>query len=291
MIGYAGRLLLTLLALGLLAGPVAAQPTVSSTDVGRLQETVEQIDRDLETLRARDSATARQLESELDELRDEVAYLRVSLRRDRTVSRSEYSDLRDRLDRLRTRAGGSATTSSARPSTTTQTGGLRDHEVPVGTELDVRLQSSIDSGTAMVEDRFEATTVVDLLQDNEVLIPAGASVRGVVTAVQPAGRVERKASMSVRFDQITFKGRTYPLRATLTEAIEGEGIRGEAGRVGAGAAVGGVIGGILGGIRGALAGILIGGGGTVVATEGEDVVLKPGTILRMRFDSPLNVAK
>lgn len=45
------------------------------------------------------------------------------------------------------------------------------------------------------------------------------------------------------------------------------------------------------GIRGALAGILIGGGGTVIATEGNDVELKPGTVLRMRFDSALNVAR
>ena len=37
-----------------------------------------------------------------------------------------------------------------------------------------------------------------------------------------------------------------------------------------------MIGGILGGVKGALAGILIGGGGTVVATEGKDVELPAG---------------
>lgn len=294
MIGHARRLLMTLLTLGVLASPAMAQSAVSTNDVQRLQDTVNEIGRDLETLQGRDSNAARQLQLELDELRDEVAYLRVTMRRERTVTRDEYADVRDRLDRLRTRASGGRAAQSVGQTTrqSGQAGGtLRDREVPVGTELDVRLQTTINSGTAMVEDRFEATTLVDLLQDNDVLIPAGATVRGVITAVQAAGRVERKASLSLSFDQITFGGRTYPLRATMTEAIEGEGLRGEAGRVGTGAAVGGVIGGILGGIRGALAGILIGGGGTVIATEGEDVVLKPGTVLRMRFDSALNVAR
>ena len=52
-------------------------------------------------------------------------------------------------------------------------------------------------------------------------------------------------------------------------------------KIGAGSAVGAIIGGILGGAKGALLGVLIGGGGTIVATEGKDVTLPPGTILRV----------
>jgi hypothetical protein len=95
--------------------------------------------------------------------------------------------------------------------------------------------------------------------------------------------------MTVSFDQITIDGRSYPIRGTVTQAIEGEGIRGEAGRTAAGAGVGAIIGGILGGFRGALAGILIGGGGTIAATEGKEVELPQGSILRVRLDSPLLV--
>ena len=65
----------------------------------------------------------------------------------------------------------------------------------------------------------------------------------------------------------------------MTQAIEGEGIRGEAGRTAAGAGVGAIIGGILGGFKGALAGILIGGGGTIAATEGKEVELPQGSVL------------
>ena len=55
--------------------------------------------------------------------------------------------------------------------------------------------------------------------------------------------------------------------------------------------MGAIIGGILGGFKGALAGILIGGGGTIAATEGSDVDLPPGTVLRVRMDAPLDVAQ
>ena len=84
-------------------------------------------------------------------------------------------------------------------------------------------------------------------------------------------------------------GREYPLRATVTQAIEGSGIKGEAGRVGAGAGVGAIIGGILGGVKGALAGLAIGGGGVLVATEGKDVKVPQGSILRVRVDSPIQI--
>jgi hypothetical protein len=53
--------------------------------------------------------------------------------------------------------------------------------------------------------------------------------------------------------------------------------------------VGGIIGGILGGFKGAMAGVLIGGGGTIAATEGREIDLPQGTVLRVRFDSPIQV--
>jgi hypothetical protein len=114
-------------------------------------------------------------------------------------------------------------------------------------------------------------------------------MRGVVTAVEPATRTNRTARMTVSFDQVTVGGRAYPLRATVTQALEGEGIRGEAGRLGAGAGVGAIVGGLLGGVKGALAGVLIGGGGTLAATEGEELRLAQGTILRVRIESAVRV--
>jgi hypothetical protein len=188
------------------------------------------------------------------------------------------------------RAAAPATSSTApapatRPAQTTS----RTGEVPVGTELDVRLQTALNSGTAMAEDRFEATTLVDVVQDGRTVIPAGSVMRGVVTTVEPATRTNRTARMTVSFDQVTVGTRAYPMRGTVTQAIEGEGIRGELPRAGAGAGVGAVIGGLLGGVKGAIAGILIGGGGAIAATEGKEVELPAGSVLRVRIDAPLQI--
>jgi hypothetical protein len=75
----------------------------------------------------------------------------------------------------------------------------------------------------------------------------------------------------------------------VQQALESEGIRGEIGKIGAGAGVGAVLGAILGGVKGAAIGILIGGGGVTAATDGEDVHLAAGTILRVKLDAPLSV--
>src|SRR5689334_21828799 len=83
-----------------------------------------------------------------------------------------------------------------------------------------RLQSPLSSRTSLVEDRFEAMTFVDLGNDNCVLVPAGSGLRGTVTSVNKAGRIDRKGSLTVVFDQLTVRGRTYPMRATVTQALE-----------------------------------------------------------------------
>jgi hypothetical protein len=294
----------TAAAMALIAGltaPAGAQGRITEADVQRLQDNVYLAERDVNLLRPRDAARASQLQGELDELGDEVIYLRVKLRKERTLARSEFSDVESRIDGVRSRARGTtavttpapapasapapAPTATPAPPPPARTSTAR--EIPVGTELDVRLSNTLHSGTAKVEDRFEATTLVDLVLDGRTLVPAGAVMRGVVSAVEPGTRTNRTARMTVSFDQLTFGGRTYPMRGTVTQAIEGEGIRGEAGRAGVGAGVGAIIGGILGGFKGAIAGILIGGGGTIAATEGKEVELPQGSVLRVRVDSPV----
>jgi hypothetical protein len=161
--------------------------------------------------------------------------------------------------------------------------------IPVGQELDVRLQSSLSSETATVEQRFEATTLVDLMQNGRVLVPAGSIVRGVVSGVERPGRIERSGKLTLSFDQIVVRGREIPIRATATQVFQSGGIREEAGTIGAGAGLGGIVGGILGGVQGALIGAAIGAGGVIAATEGKDVHLPAGTMVRIRFDTPVKV--
>ena len=301
---------------------VASEQTVTATDIQRLQDQVYDAGNEISRLRARDQATADRLQAQLDDARDEVIYLRVKMRKQGSISGDEYQDVRRQIDSIRgeTRAdaregdaarpgdghppgearqgnstwsnGGSGNNgvyeNDGRPAGTTgQVQQARHNEVPAGTELDVRLERALNSGTIQVEDRFTATTMADLYQGSEVLVPAGSTLRGVVSSVTKASRTERKGAMTVAFDQISVNDRTYPIHGTVTQALESEGIRGEAGKIGAGAGVGAILGGILGGAKGALLGILIGGGGTIAATEGKDVDLPAGSILRVRMEQPL----
>ena len=297
-----------------LAVPAAAQ-SVTTADIQRLQDQVYEASRDISRSGGNTDAMAR-MQSELDDLRDEVVYLKVKLRKEGTVNRNDFNDVQRRVQDLRSRArvdtrGGDNTggwrTNSDQPPTGSRTGGTAggvsggvtgderpqgtragtgNSAIPAGQEIDVRLQAELSSDTAQVEQRFEATTVADLYRGNDVLIPAGSILRGVISSVDKASRTDRKGSLTVAFDQITIRSRNYPMRGTVTQALESEGIRGEAPRIGAGAGIGAIIGGIIGGVKGALLGVLIGGGGTIAATEGKDVTLPAGTILRVRLDTP-----
>ena len=310
--------------------PAAAQTNVSPTDIQRLQDQVYEASSDISRLRG-GSGDASRLQTELDELRDEVVYLKVKMRKEGSVSRADYADVRDRLQDLRTRArgdgrtgdttgwktnsdtGGTSTATRGGTGGVSRSGGTIDDRpsddrsrneqgtrtdqgtrggtsaIPVGQEIDVRLQGELSSDNAQVEQRFEATTVADVYRGNDVLIPAGSVLRGVISSVQKATRTDRKGSLTVAFDQISVRGRDYPMRGTVTQALESEGLKGEAARIGTGGAVGAIIGGILGGVKGAMIGVLIGGGGTIAATEGKDVTLPAGTVLRVRMDTPPNI--
>jgi hypothetical protein len=300
----------------------ASTSSVTQSDIARLQDAVSDLSLEVSRMRSSDPQGADRLQADLDDVRDEVVYLRVKLQKEGSVPRAEYTELRDKIDDLRGRtrgvsrstdgdlgtsgsSNGSATNSST--SSSTSSGSYdpvpaRDREtdrqtrrsssdsaIPVGQEIDVRLQDSLNSGRNQVEDRFIATTMVDLQVDERVVIPAGSEMRGVVSSVTSAGRVNRKGSLTVTFDEMTINGRSYPIRGTVTQALESEGVKGEAGKIGTGAGVGAIIGGILGGFKGALAGILIGGGGVIAATEGKEVDLPPGTVLRVSLDSPPNL--
>ena len=175
-------------------------------------------------------------------------------------------------------------TTAPAPAGPTEVNTTQRGAIPAGQELDVRLQTALSSETATPEQRFEALTAVDVLQDGAVLIPAGSRVRGVVTDVKRPGRIDRVGSLTLSFDQIEVRGRTYPIRAMATQVYESGGIRDEAGTAGVGAGAGAVLGGLLGGLKGAVLGAVIGAGGAIAATEGKDVNIPAGSIVRIRLD-------
>jgi hypothetical protein len=183
-----------------------------------------------------------------------------------------------------------AQVSSHAPSSPTTVNESAPGTIPAGQEMDVRLRSTLSSETATVEQRFETTTVVDLTQNGRVLVPAGSVVRGVVSDVDKAGRIDRDGSLTLSFDKLDVNGREREIRGSATQIFESKGIREEGTVAAAGAGVGGIVGGIIGGVKGAVLGAVIGAGGAIAATDGKDITLPAGSIVRVRLDSPVRVS-
>jgi hypothetical protein len=263
------------------AAVLRAQAPVTSADLTKLETTADDIAKKADGLKTSDPTLAAGITKKVADLRDEITYLKVKMRRGETVSRDEYTLLRDKLETLRI---------TAQPERVMAQPVLEPIAVvvPVGTEMDVRLQTPLNSGTAKVEQRFEATTILDLKIGNVLPIPAGTVVRGFVSSVSPAGKLDRRGNMTLSFDEILLGKSPTRFRASIEQAIDGK-MGQDITRIGAGATIGAIVGGIIGGGKGALVGVLVGSGGTMAATEGTDVSLPVGTILRIRVDEPLTV--
>ncbi|MDP2322182.1 MAG: hypothetical protein Q8O42_22930 [Acidobacteriota bacterium] len=275
--------------------------SVTAAQTGTDMATLERKVQDAQSALARVELTGNY--RELKDLEDDLAYLRVKARRGETVTARERRDLGDRLDRYIARVGGTLNNTNYdsrdnnnrqganRQSNNQQSSNQSARTIPAGSELDVRLSTALTSDTAKVEDAVEATTVVDLYRGEDLIVPAGSRLTGYVSSVERASRTDRQGKLTVQFTRLIVNGRTHDARANVTQALESGGIKSELPGIAAGSGIGAIIGGILGGTKGAIAGILIGGGGVLVATEGKDVHLPEGTVLRVRFDDAVQLAR
>ena len=168
---------------------------------------------------------------------------------------------------------------------------FREFTVPGGTKLALELESSVSSQTAKVEDPVEARLTEAVTINGTEVIPAGSRLRGVVSAVQPAGKVKGVASLAVRFSKITVRDETYTIAADFSlTAPTSKGS--DAKKVGIGAAGGAIIGAIIGGGKGAAVGMVVGGGAGaahVMLTPGKDIELPRGTAVTVTLDRDVDV--
>ncbi len=275
-------------AIGVLAA-ILLSAGVSTAQTAPDITTLERKLQDAQTVYERDRTGDTASANELRDLQDDVAYLRVKARRGETISVRERRETGQRIDAFANRV--QTGVSTRRERTREQSRGNSQRVIDSGSELDVKLQTRLYSDTAKVEDPVEATTVVDLYRGDDLIVPAGTVLTGYVSSVDRASRTDRKGSLTVQFTRMEVNGRPRDIRAHVTQVLESDGLKGEAARIGAGAGVGAIIGGILGGVKGAIAGILIGGGGVIAATEGKDVDLPVGTILRVRFEDAVTLGR
>ena len=168
----------------------------------------------------------------------------------------------------------------------------RDVTVSAGTAVPLELLTELSSETAQVETPVRARVRQDVVVDGYTAIPSGSIVTGTVTEVERPGRVQGRAHLAFRFNDVQVNGAREDLR-TNPVSFEGEATKGEdATKIGAGAGVGAVIGGILGGKKGAAKGGAIGGAagtGVVVATRGKDVTVANGTDITATLAQPTTI--
>jgi hypothetical protein len=266
---------------------LADHPTgATMADLRQLQSDVDLLDGSLAQL-SDSSPRAEEFRQREDEIRDELVWLRVQVRRHQRdesqglgASKAEVEQLRQSIVDLRNDVDRSLGTRSRRS-------GSGEISVPNGTEMTVRLDTPLSSKTARREDRVEATVAESVRVDGEIQIPAGTRVRGIVQDVVPAERPSKGGRLDLEFDQLVMpNGRRIDIRGNVASLNE-SGI--DKKRAGLGAVLGGILGGVLEGKKGALIGVLVGGGGAVVASKGDDVELPAGTVVNLRLERPVAV--
>lgn len=155
------------------------------------------------------------------------------------------------------------------------------------TVVGIRLEATVSSDTAKVEDRVTARVTRDVIVDGRTAIPAGAQLEGIVTMVDRGGRFKERARLGIHFTRLVLSEGTSARIQTDVIVREGESPTGEAtSKIGASAVVGAILGGVIGGKRGAAIGGSAGAaGGTaaVVAGGRNDAIIEEGAPLTVRL--------
>ncbi len=181
---------------------------------------------------------------------------------------------------------------------------LRPGELGEGAVIRVRLLTSLSTATSESGEPFRSRVASDVIQNGQVLIPAGSEIDGTVTAVS-AGHFAGHGSIHLRPQTVILPdGSRFHMFAQLSGAPgSGLHVRNEGtvspgsqlkkdsieygGAVGAGA----VTGAVLGGAGGALAGTIVGASVITVhlLVNHPQARLEDGTYLLFTLNEPLNL--
>jgi hypothetical protein len=167
--------------------------------------------------------------------------------------------------------------------------------VPAGTSISVRMNSTINSEKNIAGDSFTATLEAPLVVDDIVLAERGAKVEGKVVEVDRSGRVKGAARITLALTKIQLSdGQRIDLKTDAWERIAESSAKKDAAKVGIGAALGAAIGAIAGGGKGAAVGAASGAGagtGVVLATRGKAAQIDVETKIPFRLSNALTVTE
>ncbi len=165
-------------------------------------------------------------------------------------------------------------------------------DVPQGTALAMRLQTTLSTKTAQVGDRFEAGVSTPVEVNGKLAIPAGAQVSGHVILAQQPGKASGRGQLQLAYDELRFDGRSYDLGSNSQIYESKSGTTKDAALIGGGAVAGGILGAVVGGGAGAAKGAVIGGAagtGASLLTRGPQLELERGMALQLRLDQTVSV--
>ena len=105
-------------------------------------------------------------------------------------------------------------------------------QITQGTQIHLRLLSDISTGSSRNGDSFMAVTTEPIMIGNELVLPAGTRIRGIVTSISRARRfalLRGEAYMNLSFRSIEVDSRLIPVQMSVLDlsgpAEEGEGRR------------------------------------------------------------------
>lgn len=169
-----------------------------------------------------------------------------------------------------------------------------DVHVPAGTALAIRINQRISVKSAVAGDRFtgEVDAPVVSTATNNVIIPRGTHVDGVIVESHRRGHFKGRSILELRLVSMTLNGQQYALDThDLTRTKKGKGKRSAAfigGGTGLGMLIGGVatggVGLLIGGAAGAGAGTALGG-----LTGNRDIVIPAESVVNFRLADDLVV--
>jgi hypothetical protein len=177
----------------------------------------------------------------------------------------------------------------------TGNGGASAYTLPSGTVIIGSLQNTVNTGKNDEGDPVRLRVTTNERVGGVVVVPAGSTIRGVMTHVDGAGRVAGGAALTIRFTDLQLPdGRSYAISAVPLR-LTGKGDAKESAiEIGGGAVAGGILGGILGGkddiAKGAAVGAVV-GTGVAVATKGDQIVLSPGQRIQVTLNAPVRVTR
>jgi hypothetical protein len=196
-------------------------------------------------------------------------------------------------------------TAAAKPATETKTP-VKKPVAPkpaplmlaAGTRVPATASDSITTRSAKTGDAFTATVSQDVKDaTGRVVIPAGATVSGTITAAEPAPNPNSSGKIELAVTSVMVRGVSYSIDGSVVAkdtVMKGRGVTGaDAAKVAGGAVAGAIVGKLIGkNKKGAVIGGAAGAAaGAAAARQSRDidVVIPKGAAMTIKLNAPLTV--